>query len=336
MKKLVCILLALMTLCACAEEPQNEVAREQRESSVSESENGENTFLYDQAITYLGTVDETEIYKKAVETGEMRLDIVYGKDGVLNSIVEVPATEFWIIDKEENLLIEHPFYDMSFWENEIRGCYKGDWYRYIFADGKFELDVVDKAGEFELSGYLYPEDYENYIPILYNYVDYLPNFGLADKDGNIIFEPIFAYVLSIPFEDRVIGVTNNQSRNDGSYMFTTLFDFDKNIICTYSDIFFYKFDDGSYIGLASYYGYGENWGHILKDENGNIIETGSRFIDKDGNVLSPCFDLFSIEEFSNYGTYKEIIENHLDETVYFTDKNGNESKITIRDYLVTE
>ena len=117
MKKLVCILLALIMLCACgnnAEEPQNDLPdenasslpasenSEQPESSVSESESGENTFLDDTAITYLGTVDETEIYKKAVETGEMRPDIVYGKDGVLNSVVEVSATEYWIIDKEEN------------------------------------------------------------------------------------------------------------------------------------------------------------------------------------------------------------------------------------------
>lgn len=289
---------------------------------------------------FLDVIDGTGIYRKAFETGKTIPAIEYGRDGTLNSITEVPEVEYRITDIEGNLLIEHPFHDLVFFGEiesddlsrqryvSVGGCYKGDWYSYRFADGKFELEEIEKAGEFELNGHKYQNNYKNYIPTRYSFGYYSPYFGLNDREGNVIFEPIFTYVPSIPFNDRIIVTTNNVDRMDGWEGFSVMMDFDRNVISTFSDFYFYHFDDGSYIGIAWYAGYGEKWGHVLKDESGNILETGHRFIDKDGNVLSSCFDLFSL-----CGNEDDFIAEYLDKTAFFKDEDGNEIKITPKDYI---
>lgn len=289
---------------------------------------------------FLGMAEDTAVFCKTVKTGGTRKDIIPGKDGELNEITKVPEIEYWITDVKGNKLIDHPFYDYIFWEPfdgiyggtaGIRGAYKGDYYRYSFENGKFILAEMEKAGAVERwPFYNDSKIFDDFVPTIYYYGMNDYEYGLNDKNGNVIFEPIFTYIPYFPFEDRIIVTTNNRDRMDGWEAFTTLMDLDKNIICTYTSIDFYYFEDGSYIGIARYGGYGENWGHILRDENGDILETGHRFIDKDGNVLSPCFDLFSL-----CGNEDEFIEEYMDKTAFFTDKDGNEIKITLKDYIIT-
>lgn len=359
MKKLCVVLAMIFAFGGCAKSPENEIIREEQQSSVSESFEAEENFESEiipeeeseteaEPFSLLGTLDEIEIYSNAVETGKTKTELIEGKDGVLNSIAKVPEVEYWVTDKEGNPLIKHPFYDLVFFEEidtgdpeqyrfpGIWGCYKGDFYSYRFTDGKFELEAVSKAGEFEVSEHKYEKNYKNYVYTSYNYGVFREYHGLNDRNGNVILEPIFSYVPSIVFNDRIVACTNNGSRNSGEDAFDTMMDFDGNIICNYSHIYFYHFEDGSYIGIGRYVGYGDDWGHILLDEKGEILETGCRFIDKNGSVLSPCFDLFAIDEFSEYFTYDEIIENYLNETVYFRDKDGNKGEITISDYICNQ
>ena len=129
------IIPCVISLCSCNAEPAESSSGLPESGSSSESSSassvprlpsrpdaeshedspyGGSAFKDDPTVKYLGMADDIEVYQKAVETGETRLDIVYGKDGVFNTTTEVPATEYWIIDSEGNLLIDHPFYDLHF------------------------------------------------------------------------------------------------------------------------------------------------------------------------------------------------------------------------------
>lgn len=364
MKKLFVLLIMLFCmifLCACNEEPsengldteeskssfessslssvQELPSPSQKEESSSVPETG-SAFKDDPSVSYLGKAEGAEIYKKAAKTDEMRLDIVYGKDGIFNSTKEVPATEYWIINSGGNLLIEHPFYDLYFWEGNdifgielykssgIEGCYKGNHYVYSFIDGEFELVDLTEAGEYAPNESYTGRRDPNYVRTRYSYTKSDIHYGLSDKDGNVIFDPVFTYYVEIPFYNRFIVTTNNVDRMDSWESFSALVDADKNVLCTYTDIRFFEFDDGSYIGIALYVG-GENGGHTLYDENGDVLKLGYRFIDKDGNELSPCFD-------SDYflDGFQEYIEKYLDEVITATSENGSAVELTGRDYII--
>lgn len=350
MRKLFVILFVIIfcavLLCACNAESrknsssflENETLFENSSSNISRpptepveegeySLQGESAFKDNTSVKYLGMADDIEVYQKAVESDETRLDIVYGKDGTFNTITEVLATEYWIIDSEGNLLIEHPFYDLCFWEgNEIigielyhtsglEGCYKGNEYIYSFIDGKFEQIEFYKAGEYTQSST--PSGYRR---TRYSYSVKDSYNGLNDSEGNVIFEPVYTY-FRFPFEDRIIVKTNNIDPMDDQEGFSVLMDIDKNILCTYTVIDFYVFDNGSYIGIARYCG-----GEILFDKNGEPLELGFRFIDKNGNELSPCLGT----EYLAYST-DEYVENYFDE--FLIDFEGNPLKITGRDFI---
>lgn len=301
-------------------------AQESSESSSAESKPDDN---------YLGLASDVEVYQKVVETNETRPILIHNEDGVPNSIGEAPATEYWIVDKDGNNLIDHPFYDFSFFPiimddpAGVIGCYKGNYYRYEFIDGGFECTEFYEAGVTDTGGNIMYPEYPNYLPISYQYETFEDGCGLSDENGNIIFEPVFCRYMSIPFSDRFIGCTNNVAHEDFGEGFCCMFDADKNIICTYSTITFHHFDDGSYIGIAWYAGYSENYGRLLLDENGNTLKVGHRFIDKNGNELSPCFDLFEI----THAGESDFVENYFDVPIKTVDSSGNTIEIKASDYI---
>ena len=358
MKRFLAVLLMLCLLCACNAEPSesSESMPESSSSSVSRSfpelpssfsfsfqseAYSPSAFADDPSVTYLGMADNVEIYKRAVKTDETRLDIVYGKDGVFNTTTEVPATEYWIIDSEGNLLIEQPFYDCKIMEAgswgsldqrypTLYGNYKGSFFYYIWNNGKYELEKTEQAGEISYNN-IQDESLFGYKRTQYCYGSSYLNilYGLNDKDGNVILEPVFSYYITVPFEDRFTAATNNVGRVDGWESFESLLDADGNILATYNTINFHFFDDGSYIGIAWYPGYGEDWGNVLIcNETGEILERGHRFIDKDGNELSPCFNLFAL-----CGNTDEFIETYLEGTVTVPNSAGEEITIRVSDYI---
>ena len=142
---------------------------------------------------YLGTVfyidSYIDIYKKAVETNETRPILIHNEDGVPNSIGEAPATEYWIVDKDGNNFIDHPFYDFSFFpiikddSVGVIGCYKGDYYRYEFIDGHFKRTAFEESGVFGKTVY---NNHPGYVPTRYCYETFERAYGISDKDGNSI------------------------------------------------------------------------------------------------------------------------------------------------------
>ena len=329
--------LFLILCCSCSNESLESVSDSESQfqpssgtSESSEASSDESKF----DNTYLGTVSDIDIYQKAVETNETRLIMVNNGSGTLNTIAEVPATKYWVIDKDGNILIDQPFYDLGFYPKEasynnppaagIFGCYKGDFYEYEFIDGKFECTYFGKAGVADTGGKIEYPDYPYYELTEYWYDARIYGFGLSDKDGNVIFEPIFAHVISIPFEDRFIGNINTVDAGDPDEGYSLLMDKDKNIIAAYTRIWFYVFDDGTYVGIAGYSGYSDSWGHILRDKSGEILKTGWRFIDKYGNELSPCFPQID-PYFSGITSPEDILAA--------TDEDGNAIEIKVSDYL---
>lgn len=337
---LLTLLLALLLLYGCAQNsaeqsesvPESESQPESSAPESSESSSAESK----PDDEYLGTIfyidSYIDIYKKAVETNETRPILIHNEDGVPNSIGEAPATEYWIVDKDGNNFIDHPFYDFSFFpiikdaSVGVIGCYKGDYYRYEFIDGHFKRTAFEESGVFGKTVY---NNHPGYVPTRYCYETFERAYGISDKDGNVIFEPVFCRPMPIPFSDRFLGITNNLTWEDFGEGFTCMFDEDKNIICTYSTITFHHFDDGSYVSIAWYAGYSENYGCLLRDKDGNVLKEGHRFIDKYGNELSPCFDLFEI----THAGESDFVENYFDVPIKTVDSSGSTIEIKASDYI---
>ena len=336
MKKIFILLFTFIVLCcSCSNEPAESISeaesQPQPESSVfGNSENSSDESKPDD--NYLGLASDVEVYQKAVETNETRPILIHNEDGVPNSIGEAPATEYWIVDKDGNNLIDHPFYDFSFFPiimddpAGVIGCYKGDFYRYEFIDGHFERTAFEESGVFGKTVY---NNHPGYVPTVYCYETFESAYGISDKDGKVIFEPVFCRPMSVPFSDRFLGITNNLTWEDFGEGFTCMFDEDKNIICTYSTITFHHFDDGSYVSIAWYAGFSENYGCLLRDKQGNVLKVGHRFIDKYGNELSPCFDLFEI----THKGESDFVENYFDIPIKTVDSSGNTIEIKSSDYV---
>ena len=139
----------------------------------------------------------------------------------------------------------------------------------------------------------------------------------------MIFDPVFTDGIYIPFEDRFVGTINNIDWALPEEGYKLLLDKGKNILAAYTSIRFCLFDDGSYIGLAGYSGYGDDWGQVLRDKNGEILKVGYRFIDRDGNEVSKCFN--DVKEFWNVNSPSDIITA--------VDENGSTIEIKASDYI---
>lgn len=330
-KRIAVITLFLLLLCLCSCSNRIAESESSSASSIAESNSA------DESLTFLGTIpDFGEVYQKTLHQTYTRKAIIQGKDGVLNHIEEIPATEYRITDENGNSLISHPFYDFEFFaasEEEpavVQGCYDGDSYIYHFINGSFQCIGHLAKGEFKDLGEAVGNS--NYIHTRYQYNVHFTYCGLNDLEGNVIFEPIFTTMVDIPFNDRFIGFTDNEAgipTSDGN-SFSCLFDENKNILCTYSYIQFESFSDGSYIGIAEYRGHDNNQGQILRDKNGKILETGYRFIDKDGNEISPCFA--SLPPLGSEGI-REFVELYSDTPISATYEDGNAIEIKVSDYL---
>ena len=335
---LLLLVLALLFLYGCEQESAVESesiseSESQPQPSASTSESGENSSDESKPDdNYLGLASDVEVYQKVVKTNETCPILIQNEDGVPNSIGEAPATEYWIVDKDGNNLIDHPFYSFDFYPiimddpAGVFGGYKGNCYRYKFIDGHFERTAFEESGVFGKTVY---NNHPGYVPTRYCYETFESAYGISDKDGNVIFEPVFCRPMSVPFSDRFLGMTNNREWEDFGEGFTCMFDENKNIICTYSTITFHHFDDGSYVSIAWYAGYSENYGCLLRDKDGNVLKEGHRFIDKDGNELSPCFDLFEITPEGE----SDFVENYFDIPIKTVDSSGNTIEIKASDYI---
>lgn len=341
MKKIfIFLFICLLFCCSCSNEDSESISevesQSQSESSAQESSTPEISFESEELLDYIAGV--CTIYKRAASANETRKELIEGENGTLSTIIDVPATVYWITDSEGHPLIDHPFDKVDYANNMpdwgghedtpkeylelpvVMGFYKGDFYRYYLVDGAFLLDAHDGYSCYDPRSDSAAYDYKYTV---YYYVNAGCRYGLTDSKGNVIFEPVFTNRFYIPFEDRFVGPIQEDYYYSPEEGYELLLDKDKNILAAYTSIRFRRFDDGSYIGLAGYSGYGDDWGQILRDKNGEILKVGYRFIDRDGNEISKCFN--DVKEFWNVNSPSDIITA--------VDENGNTIEIKASDYI---
>lgn len=264
--------------------------------------------------------------------------VVAKEDGVYKSLVtndennstelkEIPKIVYNIYDENMNLVIEKPFTSYFFDYPDGRtlpdsysicGAYNGTRYIYKFDGNEYVLYEETAAGETGTEYYGY-----KITRYCWNGINYC--FGLNDPNGDVIFEPIYARIL-IPFDDRAVLYETSATSADECK--SCIGDMSGNVFAEYNNISYHIFDDGTYIGIAE--SCGEDAYVKCYDENGDILPSGYWFIDKDGNVLSPCYTSLSVNDKESY----EI--NSPDDIITATDEKGNTVEFTARDYICKE
>lgn len=286
---------------------------------------------------YFGEIDGLKIYQKSLDEKHTHPQIEVGHYGKLNTLkVESESgCDYSITDVDGNLLINHPFCEVYFFNPGsfkgmpsdryyIAGSYEGTYYVYYFEDGEFILDYYENAGEEQDNDGKF-----GYKRTRYYYLNYGIRYGLNDEYGNVIFEPVHD-VLYVPFNDRFILGSSHKEVVDPSSGIETLVDITGKCYAQFNDMRFYVFDDGSYIGMAW------NFSDALStdkcyDKDGNAWEYGFWFIDKNGNKISPCYErLVSVKD-----RFNNIIQSP-DDIITVVDENGNTVEFTARDYICKE
>ena len=193
----------------------------------------------------------------------------------------------------------------------------GDLFEYSFdANGKFIESGSFPAGK-------EPSGVDGYDIVTYYYgPDRLSKgAGIVDSEGNEIIPMIYSSV-GIYFGDRIVA---NKVDGFGLSEIGRIYDLEGNIICEkYNRIEYFEFSNGEYLGVASTAGPMSQVATVIRDENGNEMPKGSRFIDKDGNEISPVF-------INNADFGKPYYSS--DDTVTVTLSDGTETDLIIRDYI---
>lgn len=278
---LIVVLISIAILTVCSKTPT--VAESSGKSDESMSTEESSKFIADNTEK-LGSVDGFAIYAKSSVSGTRNeLDV----SSIQHTVNEIPNVEYEIVDADGNLLISHPFYYCFFLTPEmwganeeypcISGSWKGNYYRYIFVNGKFEQEIFTPAGETEEGAF-------GYKWTKYCWYNFDISYGLNDSEGNVVFEPIYVRMF-VPFEDRFVlyegGFGMLSASDEGQ---NRIVDSSKNTLAVYTTANFKVFSGGSYIGVCSV---APDPIAECYDMGGIINEGGYWFIDKDGNRISP-------------------------------------------------
>lgn len=315
MKKIILLLISLAVIfSACSEQAQDSKNESQSKSPLENIDMSQ----YDSVKTW-GPV---YVLSKTDGTHEYCIS----KDN-LNVIEEVPNTEFWLLSKNGEFLNDEPFYDYIIYEKD-----DVDWGALAVRYGvRYQYFVDGETGDITNIEYTMPDEYTAFGYTVNNYC-WITNqclHGVIAPDGSVFAEPIY-YKVQIPFEDRIV-LTNGDGQifgNSITYIMTP----EKEVISSeYNCVWYNVFDDGTYVGLALCGGYNETDEYRqLYDKNGEPMTDGYRFIDKDGNELSPCYKRLSVNGEEDY-----TIESP-DDIITAIDENGNTVEFTAREYLCKE
>ncbi|MBR3610935.1 MAG: hypothetical protein IKL57_05655 [Oscillospiraceae bacterium] len=145
-------------------------------------------------------------------------------------------------------------------------------------------------------------------------------FGISDKNGNTILEPIYSK-LEMPFADRICRFNGSSARQGWEESQCEITDIEGNIICDkFNTVSYTVFDDGSYIGWAIA---GNSYIKTF-DENKNPMPQGFWFVDKDGKIIS--------EHFTEFDFTSEKLGKDTEIEVTLAD--GTQKTINTNDYIL--
>ncbi|MBQ4643638.1 MAG: hypothetical protein IJB66_05365 [Oscillospiraceae bacterium] len=353
MKKLLALILALLMLCACGAEeetidnPQNEELNVVSEVSYL-GENGKYGFhkegvpvteaIFDEivtakdiygAMTYTYEIDYenylgTEIFAGIITEG---IRAKYETDWETGAFLsEEPNSEYILFDKNSAKIINSEplsnFYFLSpqGFKNStdswiITGTHNGDLFEF-FLDGNGGWKLGTKIS----GGIKYCE--ENYNVTQYYWSPFCLKYGMEDKEGSTILEPVYRNVPECFGEYFLVSEGDGNSAME-DILRTSIFDIEGNLICgDFSYIDFECVEDGKYSG-----GVYEEGKYIAKAavyENGNYFWW---FIGKKGEKLSEKFESISLN------IYRDEKGRKRCETANVI-VNGEEKEIRIDEYVL--
>ena len=281
MKKIICVLIALITvLTACSNEkpvPEESLPLSESSQSTSQSElipAGINPEDYDTVEEYDG------FYILSNQTGKTRPTIM---ESALPTayLSETAETEVWFLSKDGKLLNEEPYEYYEWFVNYLAG----------FRNGGYDLYEINESGEISFYQNITEKNDEvfGYTIFRYHWFVQTVHYGVLAPDGSVFAEPVYCYA-DVPFSDRIVLQSGSSDCFGGRIC--RIFDEDGNIINeSFNDIFYNtrSCSDG-YIGLA-YCADPEDIDTtvICKDKDGNPMEYGWYFVDKDGNIIDGPF-----------------------------------------------
>lgn len=357
MKKFFALLLVLLLLCSCTVQEEPVAEEPQSEAEVSESEPEENIKIVENCIfkspegkygvcknENIVFAAEYDVFKFVGEIGEKKLYALGKIKGTMPKIIYDENARVSGIGEREKILYEFFFEDGtllplnkadSYTFERNKGYKPGTkFWLYISFEGSQYIYEFDKEGEIASeknvpsgkTGDIYNDYICGFEKIRYYYgpTDMEMGLGLADTEGNEVVPAIYSYIYS-PFEERIVA-----GRSEGGLLGGTcrILDGGGNIICDkYHLIDFDELPDGRFIGIAYCAGKMSQLAAVCRDENGNIMEGGYRFIDKDGNELSEIF----IDEKDDFIFRKGGITEE-ETTITAIYKDGSKKEINIYDY----
>ena len=243
--------------------------------------------------------------------------IEYDEDGKPVGVSEIERTLYDFYLPDGSRFIYKTADDYEYYDKFLNISVDGDIFEYsINDDGTLREENHFSAGK-EPSGV---DGYE-IISRYYGASRHSRSVGVVDSEGNEIVPMIYSNVV-IYFGDRIVA---NKFDGFGLSEIGRIYDLEGNILCEkYNRIEYFEFSNGEYLGVASTAGPMSQVATVLRDENGNDMPKGSRFIDKDGNEISPLF----ISHFDFGKPYYSP-----DDTVTVTLEDGTETDLVIRDYV---
>ena len=287
---------------------------------------------------------EYDVFRRVGEIGERTIYALGKTEGTMPTVEYDDDSRVSGIGERERILYEFFFEDGSLILSIPADSYHFERHKgidpgtkawlYLSLEGSQYVYELNTEGEIISEAFtpkgkiddIYNDHVLGYEKVRYYYgpTDMEKGLGLVDSEGNEILPAVYTYIYS-PFEGRIVA-----GRSEGGLFGGTarILDGECNIICDkYHTVQFYDLPDGRFIGIAYCAGEMSQLAAVCRDENGEIMKGGYRFIDKDGNELS---EIFANEKDDFIISKGGITPEETTITAVFED--GTEKEINIYDY----
>lgn len=301
MKKLITVILAILMLCACGVNPQEEPEKEPEIKIVDEvsytDESGKYGFhkdgvpvteaIFDE-IVHIVKIDDDEVY---IDSAEDESENIYaGKitDGTRRTIKMFFPVSTGFFERENilyylyekgsaSLINEIPLVNFNYVGLEgygnslnklmINGSHEGDLYSYIREESGWELYEMQSGG-------VYNAYSEVFYMTRYYWKSQCCYYGLEKPDGTVIIEPVYGNIEILPY--RFVLAYDGYSRiTIDDFICTYIMDFEGNVICDeYNYVDFTFVQNGKFVMRAMVTDMGGDSHWYFIDEKGNKLSEG--------------------------------------------------------------
>ena len=334
MKKLFVVIAAIiLVLSACGREPEiQEPIEENQEKNLNAvtdsiylAENGKYGFhiegravtegIYDE-YKNLGRIGGTTLYALGRISGTKPV-ILYNEDAKPYGIGETEKILYDIYNESGELVISYPFDDAERYDKEtLFASLDGSFYSYTFSDeGAIIEEETTQAGKTGTK----PNGLDEVV-YYYNSSPLSVGRGIVDEEDNVIIPAIYNDFCAY-FDGRITADARN---GFGMMNSANIYDEDGNLLCSKYHAVIYKHMDkenNQWLGIGYVASSESQIESICRDENGELMKSGYRFIDKDGNELSTVFTDDIKDEISSEKTVLTL-----------TDENGETFEVNLKDY----